>query len=346
MRISRFQGVLLAFSAVFVFSLLLVVWLRPHELVREKILLGTFVQIKVYGTDLDALNEAVEDAFAEIQRIQERFSRAGVGALAQLNQAEPGTSVPISQELLTLLELAQHYQTLSQGAFDPALGQLEDLWGFVEDWDGTGRVPSETEIKRFLALPRGFTLNAATSEATRVSANTQIDLGGIAKGYAVDRALEVLQSHPVQAALVNAGGNVRTVGQVPEPTLFWVQFRPFQVGVQHPRRSDGVVGGLTLTSGQGVATSGDYQRYFMLDGVRYHHILDPQSGYPANKMMSSTVIAPTALEADALSTAVFVLGPEAGIALINTLPEVEAVLITQDGNVFSSRGLDGKQFSL
>jgi len=181
--------------------------------------------------------------------------------------------------------------------------------------------------------------------ATRRSAATEIDLGGIAKGYAVDRALATLDGFRVEGALVNAGGNVGVFGGVPESALFLTQYRPFRVAIQHPRMPGRILGTVALDRARGVATSGDYQRYFERDGVRYHHVLDPQTGRPARALVSVTVIAPTATEADALSTGAFVLGPEAGLALVNALPEVEAVLVTPAGEVLASDGLDADRFA-
>jgi len=341
----RWRSVLWVALGAFVAALALAAWLQPHELVREQILLGTFVQIKAYGGDAKELRLALDDAFAEIRRVQQRFSRSGTGELGQLNRAKPGQAVAVSQELFNLLDRAQRYDQRSQGAFDVTLGRLENLWGFVENWDGNGRVPTQEEIEAFLGRPRGFTLERQRLEVTRLSDATQIDLGGIAKGYAVDRALDVLRSRGLRAALVNAGGNVRVFGRVPDVVLFWDRPRPFQVGVQHPRQPDGILGGLTLEAGQAVATSGDYQRYFIVDGVRYHHVLDPHTGLPARGLISSTVLAPTATDADALSTAVFVLGAEKGLALVNALPDVEAVIVTQGGRVLTSSGLDTARFA-
>lgn len=346
MRVRRFHRLLMAATVGVALALALVAWWRPQALERERILMGTFVQIKVYGGDAAQLHTAVEAAFQEMQRLEDALRRHGDGELGKLNRSPVGQAVVVATELFELLSVAERYRRLTGGAFDVTLGALEDLWGFFEDWDGTGRVPPPAEIEAWLAVPRGLELDEAAGSATRMSDATQIDLGGIAKGYAVDRALELLQARGVQAALVNAGGNVRTFGQVPEPVAFWVQARPFQVAVQHPRAANQLLGGLTLQTGQGVATSGDYQRYFMEGAVRYHHLFDPRTGRPASGLVSATVVAPTATVADILSTAAFVLGAQEALTLAQSLAGVEVLLVTEDGQLLSSPGLDASGFSL
>ncbi len=339
------RGALLALLGTFALGLILTAWLRDREVSREQIWLGTFVQITAYGPDAEELERAVDAAFDEVARVQGRFSRTGEGELGRLNRAPPGEPVPVSEELFDLLQRAQRYRERTRGAFDASLGALVDLWGFVQDWDGSGTVPSEGEIRGLLAQPLGYTLAPGARAVTRHSQAAQIDLGGIAKGYAVDRALETLGGFGVEGALVNAGGNVGVFGGVPESVLFWTRYRPFRVAIQHPREPGRVLGTVELAAGRGVATSGDYQRFFEQDGVRYHHVLAPETGRPARALVSATVIAPTATEADALSTGVFVLGPEAGLALVNDLTGIEAVLVTPAGEVLTSDGLDAARFA-
>jgi thiamine biosynthesis lipoprotein len=166
---------------------------------------------------------------------------------------------------------------------------------------------------------------------------TAIDLDGVAKGYAVDRATAALERMGVESGVVDAGGDVGFAGASPDPA-------GWRVGIKHPRR-DGLLGVLRLDGG-GVATSGDYQRCVFVDGVRYHHILDPGTGHPAGGMMSVTVCASRCMDADALATAVFVMGAERGMALVERTPGVEALVVTSDGDamgeVLLSTGLVGR----
>ena len=343
MKPGKFYKVLLPTVIVSAVVLVLVAWLRPQEMARQQILLGTLVEVKVYGTEEKELDAAIDAAFAAFKKVQESFSRSGEGELGRLNQAEPETLIPASEELLHLLQESLNYQALTDGAFDVTMGELQDLWGFVEDWEGEGQVPTDSEIETFLAQPRGFRL--LDGKAARTSEATHIDLGAIAKGYAVDKAIEAIKTFKVEAALVNAGGNLRSFGQVPEPFLFWVEPRPFDVALQHPRQPNRFLGSFKFKDENAVATSGDYQRFFTVDEINYHHILNPHTGRPSELLISATVLAPTAMAADALSTAVFVMGPDAGLDLVNNLPDVEAVLVTPEGRVLVSDGLRAGQFS-
>lgn len=341
---SRLYQWLVPAVAVVAAVLVLVAWLQPQTVVRKQILLGTFVQITVYGSDVEQMDQAISAAFAEIQRVQRQFSRAGDGQLGRLNRLPSGTEVQLSEELWGLLERAQRIQAQSQGNFDVTMGALEDLWGFVEDWSGTGQVPSDEQIDAWLQQPRGVLLKAG-GRAVRLSEATQVDLGGIAKGYAVDRAVEVLKQHSIPAGLVDAGGNIKVFGRAPGTVWTGFQPRPFLVGVQHPRALGRLLGDLTMGQDQAVATSGDYQRFFEVDGKRYHHILDPHTGRPARRLIQCTILAPTAVEADALSTAVFVMGTEAGLEWVEHLPDVEAVLVDASGQIVTSSGLEPERFS-
>jgi thiamine biosynthesis lipoprotein len=157
----------------------------------------------------------------------------------------------------------------------------------------------------------------------KASPQLQLDLGGIAKGYAVDRAVAILKQHGVANAAVNAGGDMYLLGQRPE--------RPWRIGIQHPREEKGVLETVQI-SNRAVVTSGDYERFFEKDGVRYHHIFDPQTGIPARECQSVTIITDSVALGDALATAVFVLGPKAGLTLLEQFPQAEGLVIAADGS--------------
>jgi len=291
-------------------------------IVRRQYLMGTLVEIQAPD------DGAITAAFREIARVERLTAKAGEGELARLNRAAHSGPVEVSEELFNLLEEALRYRELTLGKFDISLGKLIDLWGFGSEEEAP-HVPAEEEIAPLLA-GREVILDK-DKRTVRLGPNAELDLGGIAKGYAVDRAIEVLKEHGVSSALVDAGGDIRVLGRK--------RGRPFRIGVQHPRKEAEVLGIVELAGGRAIATSGDYERYFTEDGVRYHHILDPATGRPARGSISATIIAPTALEADALATGVFVLGPEAGLALIERLPEVEGIIVDPEGRIYRSSGL-------
>lgn len=339
----------------------------------EQYLLGTYFRIKVQSRSHDQAQRAVREAFAEAQRLSEEFSRTpspptplpsegegsqGVrgGSLSELNRRGCCAPVHLSDDVLIVLEAAQKYRQLSDGAFDPTIGKIVNLWGFTQDWDrsGVGRIPSQDELQPLISEQREIFLDMTAKTARLSSSNVEVDLGGIAKGYIVDKAIEILKRYELDSALVDAGGNIRVFNDRPRKVLWWEDRRPFRIAVQHPRDESKIVGILEIWGDRALATSGDYQRCFFADAlknifpcryadepdkIRYHHIIDPKMGQPARGLISATILAPTAMEADALSTAVFVLGEQKGLALIESLPNVECILVIDDGRVVRSSGL-------
>lgn len=295
---------------------------------ETRLALDTFVQIKATGRNGQ---RAVDEAFAEIGRLEKLLDRfQPASQVGRLNEQAGLAWVELDDDTRFLLEQGLYYGRISQGAFDVTVGVLADLWGFGSDHN---RVPLPAEIEAALDVT-GYPLLETKGNRAFVQQGVKVDLGGIAKGYTVDKAAEKLRQRGIKHALVNAGGDIYAIGSRPDG-------KPWRVGVTNPRQVEGMALAVYLED-QAIATSGDYQRFFVHEGQRYHHILDPRTGYPARGMASVSVIAPTAREADALSTAVFVLGEEQGMALVDSLPGVEAVLITDAGEILVSKGLEGK----
>jgi thiamine biosynthesis lipoprotein len=235
--------------------------------------------------------------------------------------------VKISQELFKLLQESVKYSELTHGAFDITYASVGYLYDF------RARVHPDAKAIQD-ALPginwRHMVLNEADTPVFFQRAGMRIDLGGIAKGYAVDNGIEILQKQGITRAMVNAGGDTRIIGD---------RFgKPWVVGVRDPDHEGKVFLRLPLTD-TAFSTSGDYERYFDEDGTRFHHIIDPKAGDSARKVRSVTIISGTATRTDALTKSVFIMGPEAGIEFINTLPDVDAVAVSPEGKVFYSRGL-------
>lgn len=276
--------------------------------------------------------EAVKDeVFAEIVRLEGLFSRNLSGSdVERINHAAGKEAVAVSAETLTVAQAALEYSRLSEGAFDPTIAPLLNIWGF---WDQRYRVPGPGEIEAVLPLVdyRLLEIDRKRGTVYLPEAGMSLDLGGIAKGYIVDRGMAVLSRAGIKHAFLNAGGDIALLGTKPDGD-------PWRIGVRHPREENEYIALIPL-SGGAVVTSGDYERTFVEDSVRYHHILDPSTGQPALSLSSVTIVAPTAMEADALSTAVFVLGPRRGMALVEQLSGVEAVLVTADMEILISTGL-------
>lgn len=298
---------------------------------ETRFLMDTTVEIRAVGTKGKA-ESAIEEAFQEIERVESLLSRyISTSDVSKIN-LHAGEWTTVSEETLELIEQALDYSQLSHGSFDFTVGQLVTLWGF-----GTNqyRVPTAAEIEKAVA-----TVNYEQVEidwenlSVRIPAESIIDLGGIAKGYAVDRAADVLRANNISSGLINAGGDILAIGVKPDGSSW-------RVGVQDPRMSTAILTVLPLQD-MSIVTSGDYQRFFQEEGVRYHHILNPSTGYPAADLTSVTVVAESATVADALSTAVFILGAELGLALIEELDQVEVIIVDQSDNVTLSSGLQGK----
>ena len=285
---------------------------------HDRILMGTVVTITALAGNNDDLEGAVKAAFDEMSRIERLMSPHVEGSDLQRLDVADG-DVEVSPETAAVLQRALEISAASDGAFDPTLGGLKDLWDIEGDHP---RVPSAQEIAQVLSHAGWQKISLHGRIVHKDDPLTEVDLGGIAKGYAIDRAIETLKEHGVTLASVNAGGDIRLLGQRPD--------RPWRIGIQHPRHQDALIATLEMQDGA-VVTSGDYERYFEADGQRYHHLFDPHSGYPGRLCQSVTITAPDATTADALATAVFILGPKAGAALLQKFPQTAAIIIAADG---------------
>lgn len=299
---------------------------KMHE--RQGLQLGTFISLRAAGRTAP---DALDAAMAEINRLEALFSYSvATSDVARLNAAAGQGRVQLAPETITVLVAAQRMAEISQGRFDVTIAPLVDLWGFRPDV--VQSVPAASEIVEALKLVdyRQLAVYPASNEAELLRAGMRVDLGAIAKGYVVDRVAAVLREHGVVSAVLDVGGNVYALGLRPEGSAW-------RVGLQHPRTTDQLLGVLPMTD-RSVATSGDYQRFFVVGEDRYHHLLDPTTGYPSAGIASISIVAPTGLEADAVSTAAFVLGREAGMALVRSLG-LEAVMYTEDGQLELTGGL-------
>lgn len=276
-------------------------------------------------------NNAMDTAIAEFQRIEAVMSEWQPDSdVSRINQQAGKASVAISNELYRLLVAAQRVSELSNGAFDITFRSAGKLWNFRK-----AKVPSQGQIQQAIQHIdyRHLTLSPQTSvqpaQAYITNPNTRIGLGAIAKGYAVDRAAQLFRQAGFNAFSINAGGDVYVAGQR--------NMRLWKIGIQHPREPDKLIANLPA-SNLAVATSGDYERFFIHNGVRYNHIINPHTGYPANSCQSVTIIAERAFWADALATAVYVLGPQQGLALIEGMDGVETLIVDDQGKPLMSSG--------
>jgi thiamine biosynthesis lipoprotein len=298
-------------------------------LYREEAIMGTRCAVELWATDRAAGNAAIEAVLADMRRIDALMSTYKADSeISRVNANAAREPVAITAELFALLQTAQHYSALSKGAFDITYASVGYLYDYRQHFH-----PDASTLAA--ALPavdyRQLRLDAERRTVAFGRPGMRIDLGGIAKGYAVDRGIDILKARGFGHAMVNAGGDTRVSGD---------RFgKPWVIGIRHPDRKDEVVLRIPLEDAA-FSTSGDYERYFDEGGVRYHHIIDPKTGQSPRAVRSVTIIASNATRTDGLSKTVFILGPKDGLDFINSLPDADAIVIAADGKVSYSKGLE------
>jgi len=290
--------------------------------------MGTRISVELFHPDESVAQQGVDAVIAEMHRIDNNMSPwIEASELARLNRDAAEKPVTVSREFFDLIERSLSFSRMTGGAFDITFASVGFLYDYRE-----GIRPDDRQRQQATALINYLNLQLDHTDSTihYSKPGVRIDLGGIAKGHAVDRSIALLQSLGIEQALVTAGGDSRTVGER------WG--RPWNIGVRHPDDADKLVAVIPLQD-VAVSTSGDYQRYFDEDGVRYHHIINPDSGDSARGLRSATIIGPDATTTDALSTSVFVLGLKKGMDLVNRLPGIDAILVDAHGRLHYSNEL-------
>jgi thiamine biosynthesis lipoprotein len=301
---------------------------RPAHASAQRLLMGTTFRVQVVTADAHAGEAAIEAALDEVARVEERLSEwKATSEISAVNRAagEPA-AVAVGPELLEVVRRALEISQLTAGAFDITYASCGHLWSFREP-----RVPEDDEIAQCLADVdyRRVELDAGAATIRLPDAAMKIGISAIGKGYGVDRAAAVLEARGIHDYTVDGGGDLRVRGRNVD--------RPWRIGIADPRRPGALSRTVGLSSGS-LVTSGDYMLFFERDGRRYHHILDPRTGRPAQHAIAVTVMAPTAMDADALATGLFVLGPQRGLELVETLPGVEALITAPDRVEHASSG--------
>ncbi len=291
---------------------------------KTSFLLNTEVTITLYGTDDDSL---ITECFSLCREYENKFSRTETDSeLSRLNNRETDTA---SEAALDLIKTGLSYSTLSDGAFDITIGSCSSLWDFTS---GAPSVPDRAAIAEGLSHVGYQKLSVDGDRVLFSDDGTRLDLGAIAKGYIADRLKEYLLENGVKSAVISLGGNILCVGKKPDGS-------DFRIGIQKPFDEQGTPLFVVAVNDWSVVTSGIYERYFEQDGVLYHHILDPSTGYPCeNGLLSVTIFSEHSVDGDALSTACFSLGLEKGMVLIDSLEDTYAVFITEDEQVHYSEG--------
>ena len=324
--------------------------LKEESYSRTDFAMSTMVTIKAYGNNA---RQAVYAAVERINEIESIMSAYKEGSdIWKVNNSMPGESVKVSRETLEVVGKGLMYSQLTEGSFDISIKPLVDLWAIGSE---NPKVPTSNEIENAIERVdyKNIHIDEEEGTITRLKEGTGIDLGGIAKGYAADEAIKILKENGIQRAYIDLGGNIAVLGK---KKIGWTEYiksriqnkrasmeQDWKVGIQDPFGGRGLYMAVVELSDKTIVTSGPYERNFEKDGIVYHHILDPFTGYPASSgLVSATIICDNSVDADALSTSLFLLGEERGLKFIESLQGVEAITINEHKQVRTTKGLSGK----
>lgn len=295
---------------------------------REEAIMGTRIAVQLWSEDPALAERAMDAVIAEMHRTDELMSTYKPGSqLSQVNEHAYERPVQVDADIIDVVEKSLEYSRLSDGVFDVTYASVGYLFDYRKHVH-----PTDAQIAA--ALPavdyRQVVVDHDARTIRFLKPGMRIDLGGIAKGWAVDRGIDILRELGIEHAMVNAGGDTRLLGDR--------RGKPWIVGIRDPRNEGKVVTRIPLQD-EALSTSGDYERYFEEDGVRYHHILEPGTGRSPKAVRSVTVIGPTATHTDGLTKPVFILGVERGLEFIRKVKDAEAIIVDNEGRVFHSEGL-------
>lgn len=294
----------------------------PAYVERACYTMGTVVTLSAYGESYNHVNQAITKAFQEIQRIDNLMSLyKPESRLSLINRNAGKAPVRVERDLISIIASARHYYTMTRGAFDITIEPLMKLWGFRKEQPTLEHLPSDKEIQSRLEAVgyNNIVINEADQSVGLINPRAQLDLGGIAVGYSVDRAVSILKSEGITSAFLNHSGDAFAL-DAPENAEGW------EIAIPNPHQPNEMMAGYIIRD-QAVSTSGSYEKYVTVDAEQFGHILNPQTGKPGTSMQSATVFAPTSLEADALSTGLFCMDATAAQQIVSGLPSTTLVVL-------------------
>ncbi len=301
---------------------------QQHSVHKEEFLaFGTLVNIVIYGESEQKTHAAVKLAMEDFKQMHQAWNPWGQGMLGSINQAFAAEkSIEIDASISELLLRSRLFNKTSHGFFDPAIGSLIKLWGFEESELSVSTPPSSAKLTQYLARPPRLS-DVEESDLTIRSINPAVilDFGGVAKGFGVAQVADHLKNAGFKNFIVNAGGDLQVVGSKGE--------KPWVIGIRHPR-DNGILASIKIVGEDSVFTSGDYERYFMAGGKRYHHILNPKTARPARDFQSVTIVHPDAALADAAATALFVAGKDNWVSIAKSMGVQQVMLVDSFGDVY------------
>ncbi len=310
---------------IFILTISLLLSCSSNETVkRTTIIMGSTVEIQVRGVNSVTADKAIHASFQEVKRLDTLFSTYITGNLMwQLNNTD-ADEIIVNSEMYMMLTRCDEIWKMTSGAFDPAIGNLINVIGFEK---GSPQLPSKSQIDEALKKIGWKNVQLKENGSLIKPKSIRISFNAIVPGYAADKVANILSNFGIKEYLINVGGEVFARGE------------NWKIGIQHPRKQNELLGAINV-NGMGVSTSGDYEQFFKKEGKRYSHLLNPLTGYPANECEAVTIIAKDASLADALSTGVFILGPIKGMELIETLNDVEGIIVDTTGTIHQSSGFE------
>lgn len=323
--------IVLVLLIIFILTLVFFTQKKPN-IVSEKsfFIFGTLINLKAFGKKSE---EAINEAIERLVNIDDKMSVFKENSeISRVNKNAGVSNQIVSEDTFYLIDKSIKYSELLEGTFDPTIRPLVSLWGIGTKSE---KIPSSTEIRDRLNLVnyKDIILNRNDNSISLKKQNQSIDVGGIAKGYAADEVINIFKKYKIKSALVDLGGNIFVLGSKETGTLW-------NVGIQNPFGKRGEYIGVLSVKDKSIVTSGNYERYFTKGNNRFHHIIDPRTGYPSqSKIISVTIISDKSLDGDGLSTGVYIMGIEKSLSIIESLEGIDAIFITEDKNVYITSGI-------
>ena len=299
----------------------------PKEHHQTLLSFGTLVEITFWEDDKAKVDTALANIERDLKYMHEAWHAWQPGPLGRTNMLlETTEEFSANPSVIGLIQKSQALAIRSGHLFNPAVGQLIKLWGYHSDDAPQGPPPAQSRIKQLLQQnPRMDDISIKGVRMQSRNAAVKLDMGAVAKGYALDQLMAMLQGMGIENAIINAGGDLKAMGRHGD--------RPWRVGIRHPRDKSGILAGIEVKDGESVFTSGDYERFYEYEGRRYHHIIDPRSGYPAKGTQSVTVIHTEAATADAAATALFIAGPSRWQEIAAAMDIKHVMLVDAQGDI-------------
>jgi thiamine biosynthesis lipoprotein len=302
------------------------------EVMKNSYALGTIINLRAYGNKAE---KAIDEAIEKLNDIDDKMSAFKADSEISKINSKAGTSLEeiVSEDTYFVVKNATKYSEILDGTFDPTIRPLVKLWSI-----GTKEeiIPEQFQIEETLKLVnyKDVILNENKNSIMLKQNKQALDVGGIAKGFAADEIRDIFYKHNVKSALIDLGGNIFALGSKEDGS-------PWRVGIQNPFKPRGEYVGILSVKNKSVVTSGNYEKYFMKDGQRFHHIIDPKTGYPSqSKIISATIISDNSIDGDGLSTGIYILGIDKAMKIMETIAGVEAIFITEDKKIYKTSGVN------